>query len=981
MLCPKCGTANPDSSEQCFNCGQLLSESPGAFRDDRPNVPQWGDDLVPDWLSALQVNLPEELRDPALEEKFHRRPVVDLQPDETPVRDRRDRQGKTIVAGEVPSELEMKSDEWFKTVLSSMREDFVAPTDSDETTASAESLQLEHGAWPEVGSQPEGTSLAGPEEFWASISSAETASQEDWLRGLRAEMQETGSESGRTEPPEDASRGMPDWLREMPFSVEPMTLEAASATPGPAQVERPTPADEEAGAPMWLKGMEGEPADQVSVGEGGGISPPSGAEETSIMPDWLRDFSAPPGEAPEEPAAEASMPEWLDMYQQEQEQPPAETPVPAAEPSVPDWLSSYAVEPSEPTPSEQEPEPGDYVEAATPASLYAELVSPPSAKPPAGDEENVPEWLRDSLQEAFDEVPSSLLGKDRDLQARDAGTAATIPLTPVKPGEAPAETPDMPEWLRQLRAQEEIEETQPPSWLAEAELGAEAGLPEEELPAIQEETPAWLWGVAPAEEDKAAVETEAPPQWEETPDWLSDLSAVPEELSKQVLEIDEREVPAWLKQLGGDVTADEGPELTDLAATQAIHEGSAARPPASEQPTRQGLVPPKPPPGKREIATEAMPSVSEPEARARRDAEGPRTPQLKQGDILAGLGAALTPPVSHALLKPEQPVSTEALFEGSERAGVFQEIVSQPLIAGELPQKKRKRRRFWPALGRCVLYFLIIAVVAITLYWQGAQDIGFFSEYNMPISPRTQQVYAQINAVPERSPVLLIADYEPSLAEELNAQARTLLHSLIQRKLKVLIVSTTFTGPQVMQNMWDDLADREAASYRYGEDYINLGYLPAQEMSLLLFGQNPLSAVRVDFKNLRDLKEYPLASTLERVPQESLGKAIPLIVYLSGSEESLRLWIEQVIARQSDVRMIAGVSAGLEPYTYPYVAAGQLAGVLAGLTGAAEYEALTQAPGRAVRSIDSQAGVHLVIVGLIILGNIVYVLGRMFGRR
>ena len=63
MLCPKCGTANPDSSEQCFNCGQLLSESPGAFRDDRPNVPQWGDDLVPDWLSALQVNLPEELRD------------------------------------------------------------------------------------------------------------------------------------------------------------------------------------------------------------------------------------------------------------------------------------------------------------------------------------------------------------------------------------------------------------------------------------------------------------------------------------------------------------------------------------------------------------------------------------------------------------------------------------------------------------------------------------------------------------------------------------------------------------------------------------------------------------------------------------------------------------------------------------------------------------------------------------------------------
>ena len=177
MLCPKCGTANPDNSKECFNCGQPLTESPDILRDGRSNAPRWGDEPVPDWLVALQTNLPEELRDPALEKMFRPKTTIASKLEQPPAHDRRDeeeetKEEKTIVAGEVPAEITMKSDEWFNTVLSSMRQDFVVPADSDEPS--------------DADSFPQAAGPLGPEEFWASISpqSAEPASDDDWLRSF-----------------------------------------------------------------------------------------------------------------------------------------------------------------------------------------------------------------------------------------------------------------------------------------------------------------------------------------------------------------------------------------------------------------------------------------------------------------------------------------------------------------------------------------------------------------------------------------------------------------------------------------------------------------------------------------------------------------------------------------------------------------------------------------------------------------------------
>jgi hypothetical protein len=354
--------------------------------------------------------------------------------------------------------------------------------------------------------------------------------------------------------------------------------------------------------------------------------------------------------------------------------------------------------------------------------------------------------------------------------------------------------------------------------------------------------------------------------------------------------------------------------------------------------------------------------------------------QVTAGEVLAGLSGLLSAEAVLDTLAPKETPATQAVPEVTEQARVFQQIVSPPL-GSTAPTRAKKRSRFWPWLGRTVLYLLLIAVVGVTLYWQFVEEMGFFSEYNLPISDHSKAVFEQVNKLPGQAAVLVVFDYDPSLAGELNLQARALLQNLMRRKANILLLSTAPTGPEIAQHLADELAAQPEYGYKYGQNYLNLGYLPGQESSLLLFGQNPLAAVRVDFRDQQPLKDQPLVASLRDAPTTGLGAAVPLIINLSGTPEGLRSWIEQVTSRAKNIRMIAGVAGGAGPYAEPYLRSGQLTGLLIGLPGAAEYEALSQTPGRAVRSIDSQAGVHLLVVGLIVLGNLVYGVKHLVGRR
>jgi hypothetical protein len=69
-------------------------------------------------------------------------------------------------------------------------------------------------------------------------------------------------------------------------------------------------------------------------------------------------------------------------------------------------------------------------------------------------------------------------------------------------------------------------------------------------------------------------------------------------------------------------------------------------------------------------------------------------------------------------------------------------------------------------------------------------------------------------------------------------------------------------------------------------------------------------------------------------------------------------------------------TAVMAPGYYPFINTGQITGIVGGLKGASEYEKLVGIRADASLGMDSQAVIHVFIVGLMLLGNTAYLITR-----
>jgi hypothetical protein len=79
--------------------------------------------------------------------------------------------------------------------------------------------------------------------------------------------------------------------------------------------------------------------------------------------------------------------------------------------------------------------------------------------------------------------------------------------------------------------------------------------------------------------------------------------------------------------------------------------------------------------------------------------------------------------------------------------------------------------------------------------------------------------------------------------------------------------------------------------------------------------------------------------------------------------------------------MSTGTTAVQVNEVIPYVRAGQISGILGGMSGAAEYELLLERPDMATRFMDAQSIAHLVMVLFIVIGNYTFWMDRRRARR
>ena len=98
-------------------------------------------------------------------------------------------------------------------------------------------------------------------------------------------------------------------------------------------------------------------------------------------------------------------------------------------------------------------------------------------------------------------------------------------------------------------------------------------------------------------------------------------------------------------------------------------------------------------------------------------------------------------------------------------------------------------------------------------------------------------------------------------------------------------------------------------------------------------------------------------------------------IFEVADNSTANYWVS-IVNAQYGVPMGCGTTAVSAPQYFAFVASGQFVGLLGGMKGAAEYEIMVGHKGTAVTGMGAQSLVHLLIIGLVLLGNLGYFMTR-----
>ena len=243
--------------------------------------------------------------------------------------------------------------------------------------------------------------------------------------------------------------------------------------------------------------------------------------------------------------------------------------------------------------------------------------------------------------------------------------------------------------------------------------------------------------------------------------------------------------------------------------------------------------------------------------------------------------------------------------------------------------------------------------------------LPLFFPLGLPIraTNATQLVYDAVDDLEPNSKVLVSFEYGPSTKPEIHPMAIGILRHLFTNNQKVYVTCLWPDGQFMAEDALTEIAEQEFG-LTYGEDYVLLGFRPGNE-----------AVVKGIVSNLRKLYTTDARGTLvDQIPMMAnvnKVKDFDFIFSASAGYPGTIEWV-QYAADPTGVSMSTGTTSIQVNDVMPYVQSGQVKGILAGMPGAAEYEALIGSPGIGTSGMDAQSIAHLVIVIFIVFGNITY---------
>jgi hypothetical protein len=252
-----------------------------------------------------------------------------------------------------------------------------------------------------------------------------------------------------------------------------------------------------------------------------------------------------------------------------------------------------------------------------------------------------------------------------------------------------------------------------------------------------------------------------------------------------------------------------------------------------------------------------------------------------------------------------------------------------------------------------------------------------------PTSPLSQAFFDRVEELPPGSKVLISLDYDAATEGELGPMTTAFLRHCCLKGHKVCLLTLWPTGlPLCDQNIRTVIKGEFAdLNWQYGVDYVNLGFVPGNEVAIKLLAQDLRKAFPTDVAGTR-LDELPLLKDVRS------ARDFELVIDITAGTPGGKEWVQYAVT-QGGLKLALG-SVGVQvPQMAPYYP-NQIVGLLAAIKGAAEYEsALAQRyPERislkrsaATQRMGPQLWAHLLMVGLILLGNAIHFATQRRGRR
>jgi hypothetical protein len=809
----------------------------------------------------------------------------------------------------------------------------------------------------------------------------------DWLKDVRQQARESAEEEAAQVSAQPRSSNEP-----------PDLLAGLASQAGRAE-------DEE--VPDWLASLNPAAKSQPA-------SPATPAREKDFFSQVTQSESKPAFK-PDESLPEES-PSWMDNA-------PAQAPVAQEKDELSEWFSQTAGGPEEVIKFDSD--------AGQDTAWGSNLDSPlTSSKEPAPREEEDLSWLR-NLEEAAKQTgdlkaprkdldwtadfetpsaPSEPSSSREDLSWLDS--LGGIEETPQAPSQGVARPSEDLSWLNNLGG------------ASESEVPFSAPVPDTSEKHFSKEDLSWLNDLGGTSEQVQSFDTAPGISSHEEPGWLKDLGGGPEPLStppfaeeprRQTAPLGakhEEAEPDWLRQATeapsmpapGDLSMDwftqkdqaaeektvppapQLPPFSDLFSTPGepapeplsnqdvdslfsmempewlSHPEPAADTPASPQ------TPVAPLESEESLAPVELPSwvqaMRPMEAVISETASLEDQPEEKEGPLAGLRGVIPGAPIGSSIRPKSISLKLQATDEQQASAALLEQILGtetspRALIGSSFVASQRLLR--WTLAG---LFLLVLSAVIIL----GSQWMPLPSAA-LPL--QMQSASDALENIPQNGRVLIVIDYEPSLAGEMEAVGGPVLtHMASLRRPTLSFLSTSPNGPGLVERLLTstNINRPEGLGYQAGIEYFNLGYLPGGSAGVLGFIESP--ARMIPGAGVGSLSEYDA------------------LLVMTDHAESGRVWVEQLQNQKqidpalASKPLIMVTSAQAGPLLQPYVASRQINGMVSGLSEAAKYDAAKGVLPGAVRSYWDTFGIGLAMaIALIVIGSLWSVFAGMRARR